>query len=116
MAKGTKKVKFKEFQRKHSDGFVETTTAAYIDITPEMKDMWGNVIKNAIVVLGEYYGGDMEKWKQSYREDKYNIDKGHISVDGTTVYVTLTNGNVIEFYTSEWGNINKLKHTPDILA
>lgn len=32
-----KKVKFKEFQKKHTNGFIETTTAAYIDITTEIE-------------------------------------------------------------------------------
>ena len=114
MAKGAKKVKFKEFQKKHDNGFVETSTAAYVDVTSEMKDMWGSVVKNAILVLGEFYGGSLEEWKKSW-EGQFNVDKGHISVDGTTVYATLTNGNIIEFYTSEWGHISKRKNTPDIL-
>ena len=45
-----KKVKFKEYQKKHIDGFVENIICAYFDVTSEVKDMLGAGVKKAILI------------------------------------------------------------------
>ena len=117
MSKGTPKIKFKEYKHKQTNGYIENVILAYIDVTSEMKEILGNIIKNAIIKIETYHEayGTIDEWKESVKRNQYDINKEHIQVDGTVLYITLTNGSIVEFFTSEWGHIQKLKNTPEVL-
>lgn len=117
MAEEYPKVRFKDYKCKKTDGQTDTATVAYIDVTSEMTEIWGSIIKDAILIVDKYHEsiGTFDKWKESVKKNQYDITKEHIQVDRTTLYATLTNGNTVEFFTSEWGHVEKLKHTPEIL-
>lgn len=102
------KIKFKNVQKKHNNGFVEDITTAYIDITNETKNIFGNIVKKAILIVGEYdeMMGSLDEWKRIYKETEYEFNN-YIEIDGNSMYIVFTNGNVVEFSASEWGNINK---------
>lgn len=110
------KIKFKDIQKKHNHEFVEDVTTAYIDITNETKNIFGNIVKKAILIVGEYNEmmGSLDEWKQIYKETEYEFNN-YIEIDGNSMYIIFTNGNVVEFSTSEWGNISKCKNMSSIL-
>ena len=112
-----KKVQFKTFELKRNDGFFDYTTAAYVDVTNEAKCIFGDIVKNAILIVMIYDEsmGTLEEWKDIYQNQDFDITENSINVDGTSVYITFNNGNIIDFYTSEWGHIYKCKTTPDVL-
>ena len=104
------KVKFKEYQRKNDNGFLETVTIAYIDITSEAKNIFGNIVKKANQIVNEYNEmyGSLNGWKEECRSIKNNSTNDYIEVDNEhCVIVEFTNGNVVEFFSSEWGHIIK---------
>jgi hypothetical protein len=104
------KVKFKEYQRKIDNGFIENVTIAYIDITHEAKNIFGNIVKKANQIVSEYNEmyGSLNGWKEECRSIQNNSTKDYIEVDNEHyVIVEFTNGNVVEFFSSEWGHITK---------
>lgn len=104
------KAKIKEYQHKHSDGFVETKLIAYIDVTKNAKNIFGNIVKNAIVVVDEYdeMKGSKSEWRNFVKEVEYDIGNENVlNVDTSFVYITFTNGKCIKFYSSEWGAIRE---------
>lgn len=42
------KAKIKEYQYKRSDGFIETKLIAYIDVTKNVKNIFGDIVKKRL--------------------------------------------------------------------
>ena len=104
------KVKFKEYQKKHNNGYIETDLIAYVDITTAAKDIFGNIVKEAYQVISEYneLNETKENWKRLCKNMSVNVSKNHIEVDNENyVIIEFTNGNIVEFFSSEWGHITK---------
>ena len=103
-------VKFKQYKKKHNNGYIETVTIAYFDITLEIKSIFGNIVKNAYQIISEYneMNETMEDWKQLCQDMTVNISKNTIEVDNEQfVIIEFINGNIVEFFSSEWGHIAK---------
>ena len=103
------KAKIKECKYKRSDGFIETKLIAYIDVTKNAKNIFGNIVKKAIAVVDEYddMKGSKSEWQNLIKEAKYDVgNKNVLNVDASVVYITFTNGKHVKFYSSEWGTIN----------
>ena len=103
------KAKIKECKYKHSNGFIETKLIAYIDVTKNAKNIFGNIVKKAIAVVDEYddMKGSKSEWQNFVKEVEYDIgNKNVLNVDANVVYITFTNGKCVKFYSSEWGTIN----------
>lgn len=101
------KAKIKEYQHKRSDGFVETKLIAYIDATKNAKNIFGDIVKKAIVVVDEYdeMKGSKFKWQNIVKEVEYDVGNKVLNVDASVAYITFTNGKCVKFYSSEWGTI-----------
>jgi len=105
------KAKIKEYQHKRSNGFVETKLIAYIDVTKNVKNIFGDIVKKAIVVVDEYdeMKGSKSEWRNFIKEAGYNVGNENVlSVDNSFTYITFTNGKCIRFYSSEWGTIREI--------
>ena len=105
-------VKFKEYQKKHNNGYIETDIIAYIDITIAAKNIFGNIVREAYQVISKYndLNETKENWKQLCQDMSVNVNisKNNIEVDNEQfVIIEFTNGNVVEFFSSEWGHIAK---------
>ena len=103
------KSKIKECKYKHSNGFTETKLIAYIDVTKNAKNIFGNIVKKAIAIVDEYddMKGSKSEWKNLIKEVEYDVNnKNVLNVDTSVVYITFTNGKCVKFYSSEWGTIN----------
>ena len=100
------KIKFKDVQKKHNHEFVEDVTTAYIDITNETKNIFGNIVKKAILIVGEYNEmmGSLDEWKQIYKETEYEFNN-YIEIDGNSMYIVFTNGLISEFKRDTGSNI-----------
>ena len=104
------KAKIKEYQYKCSNGFVETKMIAYIDVTKNAKNIFGNIVKKAIVVVDEYdeMKGNISEWRNLVKEVRYDVGNENVlSVDSSVAYITFINGKCIKFYSSEWGTIRE---------
>lgn len=104
------KAKIKEYQHKRSNGFVETKMIAYIDVTKNAKNIFGDIVKKAIVVVDEYdeMKGSKSEWQNFIKEVEYDVGNENVlSVDTSFAYITFTNGKCIRFYSSEWGTIRE---------
>ena len=102
------KAKIKRYQYKRSNGFVETKLIAYIDVTNNAKNIFGDIVKKAIVVVDEYdeMKGSESEWRNLVKEVRYDVDnKNVLNVDSSVAYITFKNGKCIKFYSSEWGTI-----------
>ena len=101
------KAKIKEYQYKRSDGFIETKLIAYIDVTKNAKNIFGDIVKKAIIVVDEYneIKGSKSEWKNLVKEVEYNVGNKVLKVDANVAYITFTNGKCVKFYSSEWGTI-----------
>ena len=117
------KIKFKECQVKNNNGFIETVNYAYFDITSEIKSMFGNSVKRALLIVDNYYPLQdpcyrfIEDWKKRWREDdSFNISKECIELEGENIVCILfENNRVIEFVVSEWSTISSMNEIPEIL-
>lgn len=104
------KAKIKEYQSKCSDGFVEKKLIAYIDVTSNAKNIFGNIVKKAIVVVDEYdeMKGSESEWRNLVKGVRYDVGTENVlSVDSSVAYITFTNGKRVKFYSSEWGTIRE---------
>ena len=101
------KAKIKEYQYKRSDGLIEIKLIAYVDVTNNAKNIFGDIVKKAIVVVDEYdeMKGDESEWRNLVKEVRYDVDENVLRVDSSVAYITFTNGKCIKFYSSEWGSI-----------
>lgn len=104
------KIKFHEYKHKGVDGFVENRTAAYIDVTSQVKNMMDNVNK-AYYVLDDDYS--FQKYGETEEEAKKNlqtaadISKTRIDLGGDNeVVVKFKSGKVMSFYSSEWASLS----------
>ena len=105
-----KKAKIKEYQHKRSNGFVETKLIAYIDVTKNAKNIFGDIVKKAIEVVDEYdeMKGSESEWRDFVEEVEYDVGNENVlNVDTSIIYITFTNGKCIKFYSSEWGTIRE---------
>lgn len=103
------KAKIKECKYKHSDGSIETKLIAYIDVTKNAKNIFGDIIKKAIAVVDEYdeMKDSKSEWQDVIKEVEYDIGNENVlNVDTSIVYITFTNDKRIKFYSSEWGTIS----------
>jgi len=103
------KAKIKECKYKHSDGFIETKLIAYIDVTKNAINIFGNIVKKVIAIVDEYDNmkGSKSEWQNLVKEVKYDVgNKNVLNVDASVVYITFTNNKCVKFYSSEWGTIN----------
>ena len=103
------KAKIKEYQYKRSDGLIEIKLIAYIDVTKNVKNIFGNIVKKAIVVVDEYdeMKGSIPEWRNLVKEVRYDVGNENVlRVDSSVAYITFTNGKCIKFYSSEWGSID----------
>jgi hypothetical protein len=104
------KVKFREYQKKHNNGYIETNLIAYVDITTTARNIFGNIVRGAYQVISEYneLNETRENWKQLCKNMSVNVSENYIEVDNENhVIIEFTNGNIVEFFSSEWGHITK---------
>jgi hypothetical protein len=102
------KVKIKEYQYKRSDGFVETKLIAYTDVTKNAKNIFGDIVKKAIVVVDEYdeMKGSKSEWRDFVKVEYDVGNENVLNVDSSVAYITFINGKCVKFYSSEWGTIS----------
>ena len=102
------KAKFGKMKVKRSDGFIDTKTIAYVDVTKTIKNIFKDV-KRAVIIQDTYYGGDsLEEWKKSQREISAKIDDNgkRLEIDQKELIIELSDGKCVSFWTSEWGSLN----------
>ena len=102
------KAKFGKRKVKHSDGFIDTETIAYVDVTKTIKNFFKDT-KRAVIIQATYYEDEsLEDWKKSQREISAKIkdDGKHLNVDGQELIIELSNGKCVSFWTSECGSLN----------
>ena len=105
-----KKIKFMDSTIKHDNGFIEDVVIAYADVTAETKNIIGSMVKNAKLIVDQCSkDATLSVWKNRWQGTTIEVSDNHISVDGLTLEVELSNGNKFSFYTSEWGWIHKNK-------
>ena len=103
-----KKIKFMESTIKHDNGFIEDVVIAYADVTTETKNIIGSMVKKAKLIIDKCSKDDtLLEWKNRWQGTTIEVFDNHISVDGLTLEVELSNGNKFSFYTSEWGWLRK---------
>ena len=90
----------------------EEITYYYGDITKIFKNMMGDFVKSAQILLFADYGctdNPMEYARQRANkiQKDFNKNKSGIDCDATSVYITFENGKTVKFYNSEWGTISK---------
>lgn len=85
----------------------ETKLIAYIDVTKNAKNIFGDIVKKAIIVVDEYdeMKGSKSEWQNIIKEVEYDVGDKVLNVDANVAYITFTNGKCVKFYSSEWGTI-----------
>ena len=107
------KIKFHEYKHKGADGFVENRTAAYLDVTSQVKDMMDNVNKAYYVLDDDYsfqkYGETEEEAKKNL-QNSVDVNKTHIALGGDEeIVVKFKSGKAVSFFTSEWATLGVSK-------
>lgn len=106
----SKKIKFTESVLKHDNGFVEDIVIAYVDVTPEAKNIIGSFVKSAkLIVSQNSKNNSSSEWKDELKDVSIDVSDNNINVDGNTLVVEFSNGNIVSFYTSEWGWVSRKK-------
>ncbi len=103
----SKKIKFAESVLKHDNGFVENIVIAYVDVTSEAKNIIGNFVKSAKLIVSQSSKHSSSEWKDEWKNVSIEVSDNNINVDGNTLVVEFSNGNIVSFYTSEWGWVSR---------
>lgn len=102
------KIRFREYTRKNSNGYMEKRIVAYSDVTSHVKCMMDGVEKAYYVVNDNYDPKDYDETEADGKkrmQDSIKSDKTLIDVSGHELYVKFKSGKTICFWTSEWGNL-----------
>lgn len=96
-----------KIKTKVNDDFLEY----WGDITDIIKEIMGDIVSSAYILLYEDYKGDSismsdirmisEKIIKEYRRS------GRLECDSSTVFITFKNSNSVIFRNSEWGTIQR---------
>ena len=83
------------------------------NFTDIFKDIFGNIVKSAKILLMEDYGNNTVSKEDAKRvaetmEKQYNKYK-ILHCDAMTVILTLQNNKTVEFSNSEWASIRNVK-------
>ena len=83
------------------------------NFTDIFKDIFGNIVKSAKILLMEDYGNNTVS-KNDVKKVAENIEKQYnkckiLHCDGMEVVITFQNGKIVEFCNSEWASIRNLK-------
>lgn len=80
---------------------------ALLDVTKKAEEIFGDIEK-AFIEINRFYeefGEDVNKWKLDMEDNSY-IHKDFIEIPYEHLYVKFKNGKVVNFYTSEYGQVS----------
>ena len=83
------------------------------NFTDIFRDIFGNIVKFAKILLMEDYGNNTVS-KNDVKKVAENIEKQYnkckiLHCDGMEIVITFQNGKIVEFRNSEWASIRNLK-------